>query len=49
MPACNAKYLLDVLGVLGSEGVRFELTGLLRPVGALDCVYVMVPPVYEYA
>jgi len=46
--AFNAKYLLDVLNVLDSEGVRFELTGslnpgLIRPVDGSDYLYVIMP------
>ncbi len=46
--AFNAKYMQDVLGVLGSEGVRLELTGqlnpgLIRPVDGADYMYVIMP------
>ncbi|HEY3266387.1 MAG TPA: DNA polymerase III subunit beta [Armatimonadota bacterium] len=46
--AFNAKYLQDVLNILDSEGVRFELTGslnpgLVRPVDTEDYLYVIMP------
>lgn len=46
--AFNAKYMLDVLNVIDSEGVRFELTGplnpgLIRPVDGPDYLYVIMP------
>jgi len=46
--AFNAQYLLDVLGIIDSETVRFELggplnPGAIRPVGEVDYVYVLMP------
>lgn len=46
--AFNAKYLLDVLGVLDAEETQLELTGplspgTLRPGGRNDYIYVLAP------
>ena len=46
--AFNAKYLLDVLGVLECEAVEMELTGSLSPAvvkgqGSQDYMYVVMP------
>ncbi|MDO8587560.1 MAG: DNA polymerase III subunit beta [Armatimonadota bacterium] len=46
--AFNAKYLLDVLGVMDAEAVELELTGSLSPgvvkgQGADDYLYVVMP------
>lgn len=46
--AFNAKYLSDVLSVLDSEGLRFELTeplrpGVIRPVGDSNYFCVLMP------
>lgn len=46
--AFNARYLMEVLGIIESEEVRLELTGalnpgILRPVGNDDFLYVVMP------
>lgn len=46
--AFNAKYLLDVLSIVGTEEVRLGLTGPLnpgaiKPVGRDDYVYIIMP------
>lgn len=46
--AFNARYLVEVLGILGSEQVSLELTGalnpgILRPHGTDDFIYVVMP------
>ncbi len=46
--AFNAKYLVEFLNVVGTEGVFMELTGTLnpgvmKPVGKDDYVYVLMP------
>ena len=46
--AFNAKYLLEFLSVVGSEGIFIELTGALnpgavKPVGKDDYLYVLMP------
>lgn len=46
--AFNAKYLLEFLNVVGTEGVVMELTGPLNsgklaPVGREDYIYVLMP------
>jgi DNA polymerase-3 subunit beta len=46
--AFNARYLLDVLNVLGSDGLYLELTtplkqGLIRPTEGSDYRYVIMP------
>ena len=46
--AFNAQYLLEVLNVIDTEQIRFELggalhPGALRPVGGADYVYVLMP------
>jgi DNA polymerase-3 subunit beta len=46
--AFNAKYLVEFLGVVGSEGVFMELqgalnSGVLKPVGREDYLYVVMP------
>ncbi|MCL6518940.1 MAG: DNA polymerase III subunit beta [Armatimonadetes bacterium] len=46
--AFNAKYLIDFLSALDTEGVSFELNGplepgLLRQVGKEDYIYVVMP------
>ena len=46
--AFNAKYLIEFLSVVGTEGVSMELTGplnsgLVRPVGTEDYTYVLMP------
>jgi DNA polymerase-3 subunit beta len=44
----NAKYLLELLGQMASDGVRFELAGeldpiLVRPIGDADYLGVIMP------
>lgn len=46
--AFNAQYLIDVLNVIDTEQIRFELGGALnpgtiKPVGKEDYVYVLMP------
>ena len=46
--AFNAKYLLDLLGVIGSDQIALELTtpsspGLFRPVGDAPFIHVIMP------
>lgn len=46
--AFNARFLMDVLGVLDADEVSFELTGhlspgALRPIGGSEYVYVLAP------
>ena len=46
--AFNAKYLLDFLNVVPSDGIRVELTGnlnpgLMKPVDGEDYIYVLMP------
>lgn len=46
--AFNAKYLIEFLSVVGSEGVFAELTGplnpgMMKPVGKDDYIYVLMP------
>lgn len=46
--AFNAKYLVDFLSVVGTDGIFVELTGamgpgLLKPVGRDDYIYVVMP------
>ena len=46
--AFNAKYLIEFLSVVGAEGVFMELqgalnSGVLKPVGREDCLYVVMP------
>jgi DNA polymerase-3 subunit beta len=46
--AFNSKYLLDVLGIIGSEEVQLGFTGplnpgLIRPVGKDNYLYIIMP------
>ncbi len=46
--AFNAKYLMDVLGVIGTPQVAIETTspsspGVIRPAGEMDFVHVVMP------
>ncbi|MCL4499054.1 MAG: DNA polymerase III subunit beta, partial [Chloroflexi bacterium] len=46
--AFNAKYLLDVLGVIDTEAIEVELTGevspaVIRPQGQDNYTYVLMP------
>lgn len=46
--AFNARYLLDVLGVLDTEAIEMELTGdvspaVIKPQGSEDYTYVLMP------
>lgn len=46
--AFNAKYLVEFLNVVGTEGLFMELTGplnpgLMKPVGKSDYLYVLMP------